>query len=149
MVGPMLKYMQGVVQANPRVFPQGMRSAYLMIDRAPWHMRAVKMGLLEELGMQPHQLLPHPPNSPDFQAPIEWGHALLVRKVQAALAQDGQLRTADAVKKVLQATWEGKGRGARKNPLLTPEVITEMFKKLEHIMHDVIEQGGGWGKKGN
>jgi transposase len=150
-------WIQRVVDSNPGVFPNGMRSVLIMMDGAAWHRKAVnKEGLLDRMGMLPSQLLEHPPCSPDFQAPIEQSHSALVREVRQRLAQDARIKSARQIKRLFKDVWEGdtftvaEGRRRRaKEPLLTPQQIDAQFRKLAKTYEQVHQADGDWGRKGN
>jgi hypothetical protein len=156
MVKVFLPWMEQVIAENPGVFPNGKRSVLLMLDRAPWHTSAMgpTHDVLTKLGLKKSQVLPHPPDSPDFQGPIEWSHSILLRAVKQRLAKDAGIRQPSQIKRLIKQTWEGSKFKAQKRkadampPLLSPEQVTAMFKKLRHTYEEVVRNGGRWGRKG-
>lgn len=148
-----LPWIKQVCKDNPGTFPRGMQDAIIMMDRAPWHKKAIKDGLItQHMKLPASALVDHPPNSPDMQAPIEWSHAQLTKKVQARLALDPSITTAEQLQALVKETWDGVAATtttAAVPALLTPDDVSAQFRKLAHTYKQVVEANGGWGKKGN
>lgn len=150
MVKYMLPWIQGVVAAHPTKFSDGMRSVIVAMDNATWHKRAVSTGLMGKMHMLNSQLLPHAPNSPDLQGPIENAHAALKRAVQQALAHCDDDLSSDALCTLMEETWSGNNARSlerRKAPVLTPQQVKASFAKLGKVYETIVEAQGQWGKK--
>lgn len=146
-----LPYIKRTVAGNRTIFPRGMQDVLLVMDNAKWHVKAVKDGLMAKLGLTADNLLTHPPNSPDFQGPIEWAHGRLQREVAHLLASRPKICKPATVKALIKRTWEGStGKdSSRQKPLLSSDTISKSFRKLRHSMKQVVDAEGGWGRKGN
>lgn len=152
MVKHVLPWIKEVVAKNKHVF-KNMRDVKLMMDRAPWHKKAIADGLLtEHMGLPASALVGHPPNSPDLQGPIEWSHAHLVSQVKLLLSRDTSIKTPKQLQALVKSTWDGTpatATTAAVPPLLSPEQVAAQFRKLEHTYRQVIAAKGNWGQKGN
>lgn len=140
-------------KGTSKYFPNGMKDVIIMMDGASWHKCATEGGLAKDMGLKPEQFLDHPPNSADFQGPIEWSHNALTQATRAALARDTSLREPAAVKAKIQDLWEGTKfkkklrASAAREPLLSAESIAEGFDKLPATYRAVVAANGNWGKK--
>lgn len=144
-----LPWIRSIVEdpANAEIFPDKLGSVYILMDNAQWHKKAVSDGLAERMGIPKENFLPHPAQSSDFQAPIEWSHSHLVHAVQAVLQQQLKKRDVKGIKHLVKSTWEGKkARGLA--PLLSTEQITKMFDKLDRNYEMVLQADGDWTVKG-
>ncbi|KXZ48900.1 hypothetical protein GPECTOR_24g189 [Gonium pectorale] len=135
-----------IVGRNQRVFPHGMADVKLAMDRAPWHQAALKCGLLEGMGLGADQLVPHPPCSPDFQAPVEWSHQWLNNATREFLEHHPKIEGSRAIKEAMVKLFTGAevvGRGAA----VTQKKVAGAFKTLRRNYEAIVEAEGDWGEK--
>ena len=96
------------------------------------------------MGLTLGQLLPHPPSSPDFQAPVEWSHSWLNRATQKYLEANPRVSTDRA----LCSAMEGLFSGARKignEKVVTAEKVSRAFQRLRANYERIIEAKGDYG----
>ena len=151
MTKTMLKWIDKVIAAHPEVFPDGRRSAIIVFDRARAQQKALDLGLMQKLGMRREQAIAHPPNSPDFNAPVEHAHALLKAEVKKAFAEDARIQTSAQVKQLIQRVWKGQHKRAQMRgqagALITPAIVDAACAKMERTYDQVISRSGQWGAK--
>lgn len=154
MVDNIEPYIKEVVAANPAAFPHGKRSVVFMMDRAPWHKKALKDGLMGKMGMLSSSAAAHPPNSPDMQAPIEQAHSALTRRVSMLLREYPDVRAPASVRALFEAAWSGgsfspaEGMTVELEPLWTKEQVAAAFRALEHTYQQVVDAEGDWSAPG-
>lgn len=133
-----------VVKCFPVVFPHGMADVKLCMDRAPWHQQAVRKGLLADMGLTERQVLPHPPSSPDFQAPVEWVHSWLNKATRKLLEQRPKITSDTGIKAVIKKLFDGRLE-VRGQKVVTPANVAAAFKRLERNYTVIVEAKGDYG----
>jgi hypothetical protein len=136
---------EALVRSHKREFPNGMASVLLMMDGAAWHTAAVKEGLLGKMGIPPGNLLAHPPNSPDFQAPVEWANAALGASLTEYLKRHPAISTPAGYKRAARENFDGKL--LYRKPVLTAAGVKRAFDAMFTNMEAVRAADGGWGQR--
>jgi hypothetical protein len=136
---------RAVVKQYPGVFPNGLRDVKIMMDNAPCHKAAVVRGLLGRCGLTEKNLVPHPPASPDFQAPVEWSHSWVLSACRAYLSSNSRVRTTQGYLTLLQQIFYGKDVDGRSR--VTADMVRKAFAKMELLYEQVIAAEGGYPNK--
>lgn len=145
LLGPFKTFMEETVQARPKVFPKGMKSAYLFMDKSPPHTRAETLGLVKALGCNRVQ---HPPLSYDYQLPIEWPNSLWKKAAARVLQGRRGLTGVAKIKRTLKSLWEGTLPGyAGADALFTPKRVMAMIRRQQDVYRQVLANDGGYAKK--
>ena len=119
---------------------EGLRKLRWMIDGARFHSTPLeKEELFESMGMSLGQRLPHPPLSPDFQAPIEQCHSWVVSEVKRRFLIDPTLMTDPAtVKRTVESVfWDQRVVNAQR--------VGAAFDSCWENMKFVDISKGNWG----
>lgn len=136
------------VLASPEFFPNGMDDLKLVIDNSGPSQRArTTLKLHEALGLQKHQVLWHPPQSPDFQSPIEQAWPKLNSAVRKLIRQGRRgAYTLEEFKELFRTAWLGST-----DPLWPPlHAKDEVKHQVDNMMEQLKEvhaSGGSWGKR--
>lgn len=132
------------VNRHRHLFPHGVADVKLAWDGASYHAKAVRLGLLAALGVKPTQLAPHPPNSPDFQAPVEWSHSYLNRATNIYLQKHKHIRSEESIRELMEDIFYGRVV-VDKTQAISAATVAGAFRRLERNYVAVMDAGGGWG----
>ncbi|GLC40343.1 hypothetical protein PLESTM_001051500 [Pleodorina starrii] len=144
MLTAVLPRIRAAVRKWPKVFPRGMADVKLCMDRAPWHQKAVRMGLLHDMGLTSGQLLPHPPGSPDFQAPVEWSHSWLNTATRKYLEDHPRVKDHAAIRRAMEKLFYGDARVGGEATVAVKKVAGA-FNRLRENYGSVLASGGNYG----
>jgi hypothetical protein len=133
-----LPWIDRTIKQFPQSFPEGRSSVRLLMDNGPAHQWALKDNqLLDGMHLVDSARVQHPPESYDFQLPIEWSFGVLKTKARDYLYSHPEVATRDEVYAVLCKVWKEQ---------FTPEVVQAMFRKQLLALHDIVKNQGGYAK---
>jgi hypothetical protein len=127
-----------VYKKHKTVFGGTRENIRLLMDNAPQHKSAAAAALLDRMALTADCLVQHPPNSFDFQLPIEWANGGLKRAAREYLYQHPEVKTVDELLPVLNRLWK---------ELFPAAIVRQMFEKQLQTYSDIIENGGGYARK--
>jgi hypothetical protein len=127
-----------VIRAHKSEFAHGRESVLVLFDNAPTHKAAQGLGLLDAMGLLESQRLPHPPESYDFQLPIEWFNGAVKEAFKTWLYEHPHASTADqmldGLKSVVPTVW-------------TPQQVQAAFSKQLQAYAAILQKRGGYSIK--
>ena len=139
MGGVVADHIRGVVRRHRHdIFPGGMSDVKLLFDNSQQHKGALKLGLLDSMGLLEGSKLHHPPYSHEFQAPIEWAFGTIKGDLRRHLYVHRNLRKAGEILKVCEKLWKKRFTAAR---------VQAAFRKQLRTLADIIKADGGRARK--
>lgn len=143
-------WLKEIVNRNESVFPNGYRDLRIVLDNAQWNTKAKKDGLIHELGLSEENFIKHPPNSYDFQLPIEQAWSTLVSRLKRALPASS-IHDLQDTKDFVKKQWEGglkKRKASKRTPrLIGPERAERMARNQQETLAEIAAAKGQWSKR--